>query len=138
MPRNPAQKAHIRRVAGLAGGYTCTVASQLPGAPVEHPVVAGLLALTAGLLAAGFFVSIAVYLRQETDEYLRFVEARRCLAATGLFFLLLVPYAFFELYGLAPRPPLFFVCPLWFACLGLVWLAERLAALRPNPADTSA
>jgi len=120
MNPNPAQRTLRRRMLIAAAVYVLAVtlgafalrpAHALPGLP-------WLLAIAAGLPAAAWFWILGDYLRTETDEYLRLLESRKSLVATGFALSIATIYGFLELYQLVPHAPVFLIAPLWF--LGLV------------------
>jgi len=50
------------------------------------------------------------------DEYVRLLEIRKALIATGLVLTLATAWGFLEAYAKAPHIPLYFVALAWFAC----------------------
>lgn len=79
-------------------------------------------------LIAVFWV-IGRYFLELTDEYVRLLEVRKALVATGLTMSLASAWGFLEIYAHAPHVPMFFVPVIWFAGLGagafVNFLAER-------------
>ena len=63
------------------------------------------------------------------DEYLRLLEVRKALAATGLMLAVCSVWGILELYTDVPRLPLFLVFPLWCGGLGLGQMLNRRAGL---------
>jgi hypothetical protein len=79
--------------------------------PVALSVVAG-----AGVLV--WIWAAARYLIELDDEYLRMLQVRGMLVATGVTFAVTSIWGMVELFTTAPRLPVFFVFPIW--CVGLV------------------
>jgi hypothetical protein len=53
------------------------------------------------------------------DEYLRMLEIRKALIATGVTMSIAAGWGFLEIYADAPHLPLFFVPVIWFAGLAV-------------------
>ncbi len=66
------------------------------------------------------------------DEYIRLLEIKKALIATGIVMIAATAWGFLESYAGAPHLPLFAVPLAWFPCLGIgaaiVAFAERRAA----------
>ena len=75
------------------------------------------VALVPALATSGFIWAMARYLAELTDEYVRMLEIRKILVATGLTLALASGWGILELFTDVPKVPLFFVFPVW--CLGL-------------------
>lgn len=87
--------------------------------PDDAPPSAGPVAL-AVLAGAGVLVwvwAMARYLLELEDEYLRMLQVRGMLVATGFTLAITSVWGMVELFTTAPRLPVFFVFPIW--CLGL-------------------
>jgi hypothetical protein len=67
-----------------------------------------------------------------TDEYIRLLEIKKALIATGIVMMAATAWGFLESYAGAPHVPLFAVPLAWFPCQGIgaaiVGIAERRAA----------
>ncbi|MBX9815494.1 MAG: hypothetical protein A4S12_13240 [Proteobacteria bacterium SG_bin5] len=85
-----------------------------------------LLAMLPALPVIGVFWLIGRYLIELTDEYLRLLEIRKALVATGVAMAGATLWGFLESYADAPHLPLFFVPVLWFAGLGIGSLVNLL------------
>jgi len=88
--------------------------------PDHAPPSAGPIAL-AVLAGSGVLVwiwALARYLGELEDEYLRMLQVRGMLVATGVTLGVTSVWGLVELFTTAPRLPVFFVYPIW--CLGLV------------------
>lgn len=86
-----------------------------------HPrgAAAVLLALLPALPIIGLFVVIGKYLAQETDEYVRMLEVRKALVATGLTLSAATGWGFMEAFDVAPHIEAYWFVVLWFGGLGL-------------------
>ena len=76
------------------------------------------IALLPGLAVIGWLWAMARLLVELDDEYLRMLEIRKFLVATGFTLAITSTWGLLELFSPAvPKLPVFFVFPLW--CLGL-------------------
>ncbi|QKG70801.1 hypothetical protein [Erythrobacter mangrovi] len=83
-------------------------------APTPGVILWGLLP---GLVIVGWIWNMGRYLLEMEDEYLRMLETRKALIATGLTLAICGGWGLVELFAQVPRLPMFFVFPIW--CLGL-------------------
>ena len=122
MPRySPAQRRYNKRVFLLSLLYAFALLSvvwlfrfhHVPSGPL-----AWVLALLPPLPVVGIFVAMGRYLVEEDDEYLRMVEVRKALIATGLTLAVTTCWGFLQSFDLAPRIDLYWVAIMWFAGLG--------------------
>ena len=74
-------------------------------------------AVLPGLVVIGWIWNMGRYLMEMSDEYLRLLEIRKMLVATGLTLALASGWGILELFTTVPRVQLFYVFPVW--CLGL-------------------
>lgn len=83
----------------------------------------GVLAYAAALLPAapliGMFVSMGLYLREETDEFQRTMQVESSLWATGAVLVLCAGWGFLEMFGLAPHVEAWVLVPVWAFFLGV-------------------
>jgi hypothetical protein len=83
----------------------------------------GVLAYGAALLPAvpliGMFASMALYLREETDEFQRTVQIESSLWATGAVLVLCAGWGFLEMFGMVPHIELWILVPVWAFFLGV-------------------
>lgn len=117
---NLAFRRYIRRFVPLTIAYGASVAlatAVIPdGAPASPAVIA--IAVLPGLAVVGWLWAMARLLVELDDEYLRMLEVRKFLVATGTTLALTSIWGILELFTPAmPKLPVFFVFPLW--CLGL-------------------
>ena len=127
--RNPAQRRYNRRVLGLSLAY----AGALIGVSLvfrDHPPtgpVAWALALLPALPLVGIFIAMGRYLVEEGDEYLRAVESRKALIATGFMLIVTTCWGFLQSFDQVPRVDFYWAAIIWFGGLGLGGCANRLA-----------
>ena len=117
---NPAYRRYMRRMIPLSLVYVGAVA--LASLLIPDHASAGIatvaLALVPGFAALGWIWAMARLLVELDDEYLRMLEVRKFLVATGTTLALTSIWGILELFTPAmPKLPVFFVFPLW--CLGL-------------------
>jgi hypothetical protein len=118
-PRHPAYRAYLRRIAMATGLYLVAifVAVTLLHQPgLSAPLAVG-IALLPGLAVLLMLAAIARLLVELDDEYLRLLEVRKALIATGLTLAITSVWGLLELLPWMPRLEVFWVFPLW--CMGL-------------------
>lgn len=119
MAQNPAQRRYVRRMIPLSFAYIAAVmlASWLiPDDAAATPLTVA-IALVPALATSGFIWAMASYVAELKDEYVRMLEIRKMLVATGFTLALASGWGILELFTNVPRVPLFYVFPVW--CLGL-------------------
>lgn len=84
----------------------------------KGPLLWVLAALPALPLCAVFWI-IGAYLAAIEDEFVRVLEVRKALIATGFAMSVASIWGFLQVYAKAPDLPLFYVPILWFAGLGI-------------------
>jgi hypothetical protein len=67
----------------------------------------------------GMIWTMARYLREERDEYLRLRAANAALVATGLLLAVATAWGFLEMFGLVPHVPAWAAFPIWAIGLGI-------------------
>ena len=100
--------------------YIATTAAATRFIPDNAPPSAGAVALSV-VAGAGVLVWIwatARYLVEIGDEYLRMLQVRAILVATGVTLAVTSMWGMVELFTTAPRLPVFFVFPIW--CVGML------------------
>jgi len=117
--RSPAYRRYFRRHIGLTVLYLAAIALATWLVPDDAPPSAGavMLALLPGIAVLGWIWSMGRLLVELDDEYLRMLEVRKFIIATGITLAVVSVWGIIELYTTVPRLPVFFVFPLW--CLGL-------------------
>ncbi len=119
MSMNPAQRRYIRHMIALSIAYILAVmvaSALIPDGAAATPLTIG-IALVPALATSGFIWAMARYVADLGDEYVRMLEIRKMLVATGMTLALASGWGILELFTDVPRVPLFFVFPVW--CLGL-------------------
>ncbi|QCB55405.1 hypothetical protein E5675_13850 [Sphingopyxis sp. PAMC25046] len=119
MATNPAQRRYVGRMIPISIAYIAAVMLAswiIPDNAAATPLTVA-VALVPALATSGFIWAMARYLAELTDEYVRMLEIRKILVATGLTLALASGWGILELFTDVPKVPLFFVFPVW--CLGL-------------------
>jgi len=127
--RNPAQRRYSRRVLGLTLAYAGAligVGFVFRSSPPTGPL-AWALALLPALPLVGIVVAMGRYLVEEEDEYLRSVESRKALIATGFMLIVTTCWGFLQSFDQVPRVDFYWAAILWFGGLGLGACANRFA-----------
>ena len=117
---DPAVRAYLRRFAITMTLYVVAVAAaSVLSDLVEGPLLWATAVLPALPLLALFWI-MGRYLAELTDEYLRMLEVRKALVATGLTLAVTTVLGFLEIYAGLAHMPLFFVPVIWFGglCVG--------------------
>lgn len=116
---NPAYRRYLRRFVPLTLAYGASIALATAVIPDDAPAGIGTIALAVlpGLAVVGWLWAMARLLVELDDEYLRMLEVRKFLVATGTTLAVTSVWGILELYTSVPKLPVFFVFPLW--CLGL-------------------
>ena len=118
--RHPARSRYRKRTLIGAAAYVATTAVATRFIPDDAPPSAGPIAL-AIIASAGALVWIwatARFLVEIDDEYVRMLQVRSILVATGVTLGVTNMWGMVELFTTAPRLPVFFVFPIW--CLGMI------------------
>jgi hypothetical protein len=131
--KSRAARAYQRRFAVAMGLYVVAVlaASWLSDTALgQGPAIWAIALLPALPLLAVFWI-MGRYLTEITDEYVRMLEVKKALVATGLTLAVTTMLGFLEIYADLAHMPLFFVPVIWFGglCVGSLvnLLAERRA-----------
>jgi fluoride ion exporter CrcB/FEX len=118
---NEAQRRYNRRVIGLSLAYAALLMGSVwvfRHSRPQGPVAYGLAVLPA-LPLVGIFVAMGRYLVEEGDEYLRSVEIRKALIATGFMLAVTTVWGFLQSFELVPHVDFYWAAILWFGGLGL-------------------
>lgn len=113
-------RRYIRRFVPITVAYMASIALAtflvVDNAPASALTIG--LALLPGLAVLGWLWAMARLLVELDDEYLRMLEVRKMLVATGLALAITSVWGILELFSPdIPRMPVFFVFPMW--CVGL-------------------
>jgi len=109
-----------RRVMVAMGLYVVTLSFAIGGflsLPHGSPL-AWLVAAAPAIPVIAVIVAMARYLREETDEFERTVQAEAALWATGGLLAIATLWGFLERFGLAPHAESYFAVVIWFLLLG--------------------
>jgi hypothetical protein len=127
--RTPAQRRYNKRVLGLSLLYAVLLIAVSWMFRHNEPVgaLAFLLALLPALPLVGIFVAMGRYLVEEGDEYMRMVESRKALIATGFMLIVTTCWGFLQSFGQVPHVDFYWAAILWFGGLGLGGCVNRFA-----------
>jgi hypothetical protein len=121
MAFNPAQKRYTRRMLVLMLAYIAILLAVGRVFTLFEPTgpSAYLLGILPALPVIGVFFSMGQYLVDEKDEYLRLVETRKSLIATGFMLTVTTAIGFLQSFDLVPHIDFYWAAILWFAGLGV-------------------
>lgn len=129
---DPAMRAYVRRVVPTMVLYVvliCAVPFVIWALAPSGPLL-WLLAVIPALPLCAVFWFVGRLLTDLRDEYLRMLEVRKALVATGAVMMLATAWGFLEVYAHAPHIPLYFVPIMWFPALGLGAVFNAIAERR--------
>lgn len=117
----PAQKRYVIRTNLFMAGYVAVNVAAITGA--FDPVIGSRAGILLGLavaapIAGQLWATLA--LMNESDEFVRALNAKRFILASGLAMALFSAWGFAESYGDAPHAPGWLIYPLFWALFGLV------------------
>ena len=118
---DPAQKRYVIRTNLFMAGYVAVNVAAITGAfdPIVGSRAGILLGLTVAAPIAGqLWATLA--LMNESDEFVRALNAKRFILASGLAMALFSAWGFAESYGDAPHAPGWLIYPLFWGLFGLV------------------
>ena len=116
---DPALRAYLRRFFPTMALYVILVWASpfaIEATRATGPLLWGIAILPALPLMAGFWI-IGRLLIELRDEYIRMLQIRQALVATGFAMSAASAWGFLEVYADAPHLPLFTVPILWFGGL---------------------
>lgn len=124
---NPAYRRYMRRMIPISLAYLLAVAGASMLVPDHSAASPGTVAvaLVPGVAVIAWIWAMGRLLVELDDEYLRLLEVRKFLVATGVTLAGTSIWGMVELYTDVPRVPVFFVFPLWCAALVIGHLANR-------------
>lgn len=126
---HPAYRRYMGRMILLTVAYLASIALASWLIPDDAPANALTVALAVvpGLAVVGWIWAMGRLLVELDDEYLRLLEVRKIVVATGVTLALTSVWGILELYSPdVPKLPVFFVFPLWCLGLALGQLVNRL------------
>lgn len=110
----------IAYVAAVAAGSLLVPDHAAPG------IVPVAIATIPGIAVVGWIWAMARLLTELDDEYLRMMEIRKFLIASGFTLALTSIWGLIELFTTVPRIPIFFVWPLWCVGMAVGQVANRM------------
>ena len=118
---DPAQKRYVIRTNLFMAGYVAVNVAAITGA--FDPIVGSRAGILLGLavaapIAGQLWATLA--LMNESDEFVRALNAKRFIIASGLAMALFSAWGFAESYGDAPHAPGWLIYPLFWGLFGLV------------------
>lgn len=118
---DPAQKRYVIRTNLFMAGYVAVNVAAITGA--FDPIVGSRAGILLGLavaapIAGQLWATLA--LMNESDEFVRALNAKRFILASGLAMALFSAWGFAESYGDAPHAPGWLIYPLFWGLFGLV------------------
>ena len=121
MAFNAAQKNYTRRMVVLMLAYIAILFAVGHAFTALEPrgPAAYLLGILPALPVIGVFFAMGRYLVDEKDEYLRLVETRKSLIATGFMLTVTTAMGFLQSFDLVPHVDFYWAAILWFAGLGV-------------------
>lgn len=118
--RHPAYNAYMRRMGVAAAAYISAILLAVGLLPDDAPPTLApiMVALVPGAAVLAMIWALGRLLVELDDEYLRLLEVRKFIVATGFLLAVASVWGMLELLTQVPRLPIFYVFPIW--CLGLV------------------
>ena len=85
------------------------------------------IALLPGLACIAMIWAMARWLVEMDDEYLRLIEIKKALMATGIALAIAATWGLLELYTDVPKLPVFLIFPIWCGGLAIaqLWIRVR-------------
>ncbi len=127
MTTTPAAKRYRGRMLIASSVYVATflLAFAVNGRHAAPSLLAYAAAVLPGVGISGMFVSMGLYLREETDEFQRAVQVESSLWATGAVMMICAIWGFLEMFRLAPHVDMWVVVPIWSLVLGVANVFTR-------------
>lgn len=127
---HPAMRRYVRRFIPITFLYLASIAlatAVIPDDARASALTIG-LALLPGAAVLGWLWAMGRLLIELDDEYLRMLEVRKFLVATGITLAITSVWGILELYAVdIPRMAVFFVFPMWCIGLAVGQLVNRFA-----------
>ncbi|MCB2056544.1 MAG: hypothetical protein H6916_05655 [Novosphingobium sp.] len=126
--RNPAYRRYALRMLGSAGAYIAAIfgASRVLHKHAPASPEAVLIALVPGLAVLAMIWAIGRLLSELDDEYLRMLEVRKAIFATGMTLAVASVWGLLEIFTDVPSLPVFWIFPIWSMGLGAGAVWNRL------------
>jgi hypothetical protein len=124
-----AYRRYLRRFWPATGLYVVAIALATWLIPDDAPpsAIAIGIALLPGFGIVAMIWAMARLLVELDDEYLRMLEVRKALAATGLVLVVASVWGVLELFTAVPRLAIFWIFPMWCGGLAIGALWNRRA-----------
>ena len=124
---NAAVRAYVRRFSIAMTVYVAMVvaASLLSETRLGEGPAIWVIAVLPALPLLYVFYAMGRYLSEQSDEYVKMLEIRKALVATGVTLAVATILGFLEIYAEAPHMPLFFIPVIWFGSLCLGQIVNR-------------
>lgn len=124
-PRDPAYRRYLVRMAVAAVVYVLTIGLAASVLHKQAPVgvVSAAVATLPGLAVIGMIWAFGRLLIELEDEYLRMLEVRKIVFATGFALSVASVWGMLEMFTEAPPLPVVWMFPIWSAgvALGAIW-----------------
>ncbi len=136
MNRTPAAQRYLRRFAVVTLAYVLLIAANVGVSRALDPsqTVLGLMAILTALPIIGMLVVLGVYLREESDEFVRDRIILSMLIGLGVLLSLSSILGMLQFEGLVGELPVFLAFPIWCGAWGI---AQSVLALRDKRADAA-
>ena len=137
MHRTLAARRYVRRFSTVSGLYVALIAANTGISHALDPsrAVLGLMAVLTALPIVAMLVVIGLYLREETDEFVRDRIVTSMLIGLGILFAATSVLGLLQFEGIVGSLPVFLAFPLWCATWGLT---QSALAMRDRRADRPA
>ena len=126
-----AYRRYLRRFWPATGAYVLAIALAtwlIPDGAHANALTVG-IALLPGLGVIAMIWAMARLLIELDDEYLKMLEVRKALAATGIVLAVASVWGILELYTDVPHLPVFLIFPIWCGGLAIGQLWNRIAGV---------
>lgn len=126
---DPAYSRYLKRLIPASLVYVAAIVLAtmlIPDKASASPLTVG-IALLPGLACTAIIWAMARLLVEMEDEYLRLIEIKKALIATGFALAVAATWGLLELYTDVPKLPVFLIFPIWCGglAIGQLWLKVR-------------
>lgn len=137
MHRTPAARRYARRFSLVSGLYVALIGANTGISHTLHPsqTVLGIMAVITALPIVAMLVVMGLYLREETDEFVRDRLVTSMLIGLGILFAATSILGLLQFERIVGDVPVFLTFPLWCAAFGLT---QAVLAIRDRRADRAA